>query len=242
MSKLEIAGFGADRLRFGPWRGDPEVAQVVPSPSHVPSRQAVDGCVAELARLGYRGALTSALSAPEQVPFFEAGFGVHERLHLLRHHLAPLPPLTPPPPGTRLRRGSWFDRRQVLAVDGASFDPFWRFDERGLDEARAATPSSRLRVAVDRSVVGYAVTGRAGRVGYLQRLAVLPGHQGRGLGTALVVDALGWARRRGVESVLVNTQEGNDAALALYLRLGFELEPTGLAVLERSLAGRSGPA
>jgi ribosomal protein S18 acetylase RimI-like enzyme len=236
MSKLEIVRYGADRLRFGPWRGDPHVAQVVPSPSHVPSRAAVDGCLVELARLGYRGALTSALAEAEQAPFFEAGFVVHERLHLLRHRLGRLPEVPPLPRHTRLRRGLRLDRRRVLEVDGAAFDAFWRFDHRGLDEARSATPSSRFRVIVEGSVVGYAVTGRAGRLGYLQRLAVLPDRQGRGLGTALVVDALGWARRHGATAVLVNTQEANQGALSLYEHLGFEHEPTGLAVLERSLA------
>ena len=35
-----------------------------------------------------------------------------------------------------------------------------------------------------------AITGRDTRQGFLQRLAVAPEHQGQGLGTALVLDAL----------------------------------------------------
>jgi ribosomal protein S18 acetylase RimI-like enzyme len=50
-----------------------------------------------------------------------------------------------------------------------------------------------------------------------------------------VLDGLQWMRRRGVERVVVNTQESNERALQLYLRLGFEDQPGGLAVLERSL-------
>ena len=45
-------------------------------------------------------------------------------------------------------------------------------------------------------VVAYAITGRAGDIGYLQRLAVDPDHHHRGIGSALVLDSLGWARRR----------------------------------------------
>ena len=80
--------------------------------------------------------------------------------------------------------------------------------------------------AADRSVVGYAVTGRAGTRGYLQRLAVAPATtNGRGIGTALVVDGLRWLRRWGAKEVLVNTQEANEAAVQLYEPLGFELRP-----------------
>jgi len=89
---------------------------------------------------------------------------------------------------------------------------------------------------VDHRVVGYCVTGRAGRRGYLQRLAVRPSQQGRGLGQALVADSLQWLKRRGVSSVVVNTQVENERALALYLAMGFRLQPSGLEVLGRALA------
>jgi ribosomal protein S18 acetylase RimI-like enzyme len=42
-------------------------------------------------------------------------------------------------------------------------------------------------------------------------------------------------RRRGVERVVVNTQERNEPALALYESMGFRLQPRGLAVLGREL-------
>src|SRR5206468_1358207 len=125
--------------------------------------------------------------------------------------------------------------------DARAFDHFWRFDRAGLADARRATPSSRYRVAEGglhggrSGVVGYAITGRAGDVGYLQRLAVDPDHHHRGIGSALVSDSLWWARRRGASVVLVNTQETNVAAQALYRHLGFDYEEHGLAVLERSL-------
>jgi ribosomal protein S18 acetylase RimI-like enzyme len=51
------------------------------------------------------------------------------------------------------------------------------------------------------------------------------------------MDGLLWARRRGAGSVLVNTQESNDAAVRLYERMGFVREANGLAVLEHPLAG-----
>ena len=55
-----------------------------------------------------------------------------------------------------------------------------------------------------------------------------------------MVDALNWAQRRGATSMLVNTQETNTGALALYEHLGFVREADGLDVLELPLTG-NGP-
>ncbi len=85
-------------------------------------------------------------------------------------------------------------------------------------------------------MVGYAVTGRAGPRGYLQRLAVEPAVSGRGFGTLLVDDALEWLSARSVHTVMVNTQETNARALELYRRIGFVSEPEGLVVLRWSAA------
>ena len=99
-----------------------------------------------------------------------------------------------------------------------------------------APPPRRSRGFVPRAVTGYCITGRSGPHGYLQRLAVARSHRRRGLGTALVADALWWLRRGGAVGAQVNTQIGNERAVALYRRCGFALEPARLAVLNRSLA------
>lgn len=223
-----------DRLRIGPWRGDPAVALVSPLPGSTPSPMAVARAVVEVTGQGYRSILTPALSWPEQEVFLEQGFGVHERLHLLGHDLRHRP--EPRAEGVRLRRAHRTDVRAVLVLDGLAFDSFWRFDRTGLDDARRATPRARFTVAeIDDRIVGYHVTGMAGRLGYLQRLAVHPEFHRHGIGTAMVGDALDWCTRRHGTSVLVNTQETNLGALRLYHRLGFVDEPTGLAVLELDL-------
>ncbi len=84
-------------------------------------------------------------------------------------------------------------------------------------------------------IVGYAVCGRAGHRGYVQRLAVTPRCQGRGVGAALLADGLRWLRRWGARDALVNTQEDNRRSLRLYQRTGFVLQADGLSVLELSL-------
>ena len=226
-------------LRIAPWRGDATTAYVTPARGRA-SPTAIARCLEELDGGGFESALTAALAAPEQAPFLAAGFAVRERLHLLTRRIDELPDVPAAP--AVLRRGRLEHRADVLAVDAAAFPPFWRLDSSGLDDALAATPASRLRVALDQSrhaVVGYAVTGRAGHRGYLQRLAVDPHLHQRGIGGALVLDGLRWLRRWGAREVLVNTQEGNDAAVRLYLRLGFRLQAEGLAVLQRPLGGNA---
>ncbi len=230
-SKFDIVQWGPDRLRIGPWRGDHEVAFVAPVVGRATTADTVERCLEVLAGRGYQSVITAALTSSEQQAFLDLHFEVRERLHLLRHDLTALPDRS----DHRLRRALPFDHAAVLAVDQRAFDTFWRFDRDGLTDARRATPSSRFRVAAEHGVIGYAITGRAGAAGYLQRLAVDPDHHHRGVGTALVGDALWWAKRHGVRAMLVNTQQANLAALTLYEKLGFAPEEHGLAVLERSL-------
>jgi len=234
MAVDEIVRWGGDRLRIGRWQGEGDIAHVAPVPGSPPSPDAVNATSVALAGRGFRRVITSALTPPEQSPFLAAGFEVHEQLHLLAHDLRHLPEA---PAGVGLRRARRGDVDRVLDIDHRAFRPFWRLDQDGLRDALRATPSSRFRVATDRLPVGYAVSGRAGPAGYLQRLAVDPDEQGRGLGTALVLDGLDWMRRRGARRALVNTQLDNENALQLYLHLGFAAEPHRLAVLRRELSG-----
>jgi ribosomal protein S18 acetylase RimI-like enzyme len=186
---------------------------------------------------GYTEAITAALAASEASAFLAAGFTVREHLHLLARDLEGLTDPRTVAPGITMRRARKSDRASALAVDARSFDPFWRLDPGGLDDAIAATPSSRFRVVDDgQDVIGYAVSGRAGSRGFLQRLAVDPDRRDRGLGSALVLDGLRWMKRRGAARAMVNTQEHNTGALRLYERLGFQLQPGGLAVLHSYLA------
>jgi ribosomal protein S18 acetylase RimI-like enzyme len=220
--------------RIAPWRHDADVAHLTVSADTPASPSDIERCLAGLRACGYDAVVTSALSAADAVPFVDAGFAVRERLHLLAHDLDDLPLCTSP-----TRRARQSDRGAVLALDAHAFDGFWRIDGDGLTDAVRATPATRFRVTTgrpaEREVSGYAVTGRAGRRGYLQRLAVHPAARNCGLGRALVADALGWLRRRGSARALVNTQLDNTAAHALYKSCGFRRLPVGLCVLGRTL-------
>ena len=234
-ASLQVIRWGSERARATPWRGDGRVAHLAPAAGSGPlSGSFVRVCTERLAAQGYTRVVTAALAQAEQAGFRSVGFTVEQHLHLLAHDLSDLP-VTRPAAGVRLRRAVDDDLDAVVTADNQAFDPFWSMDPPGIDEALTATPRSRYRVAVNGSVVGYAITGRAGGRGYLQRLAVAPAHQGQGTGRALVIDGLRWLRRWRADQCLVNTQVGNDPALGLYTDLGFRAQPEGLSVLALAL-------
>ncbi len=220
-------------LRISPWPNDEladVAAQLAPVPgAALPTAARIRAIARRLADDGYEQAITVALSPAEQEPFRDAAFALQERLHLLVHNLSEMPPRVGPKP-RRSRREDW---PAIEQTDVASFSEFWRLSRRGLRQAMTATPVRRMRVigGENDQVVAYALTGRAGPTGYLQRLAVRPEHQGEGFGRALAVDCLHWLRRHRATRVLVNTQITNERAFNLYLSLGFTPDPRGLAVL-----------
>jgi GNAT superfamily N-acetyltransferase len=236
LASADVIRWGRERARTGRWRGDAEVAFINPMPdAPLPSAEFLRRCLDTLAARGYQRVVTGALSPIEQAGFLAAGFGVEQRLHLLGIDLtAELPPIPPGYPVRRVRRSRRVD---VLAVDRAAFPPFWQFDDAGLSDALQATPAVRFRAAMGsgNAMAGYAICGRSGRRGFVQRLAVSPAYQRSGTGRRLLLDGLDWLRRRGVQRAAVNTQVGNDAALSLYTRVGFKEDPSGLSVLSAGL-------
>lgn len=231
-----VIRWGKESARAAPWRADGAVALLVPVPD-VPalSVEFVSRCLQQLAFQGYERVVTGALSPHEQPGFLEAGFVVHERLHLLLLDLSRGAP--PVPAGPSLHRAGPRRRRQLLSVDASAFSPFWRLDITGLNEALHATTYHRLRVVLGerREVCAYGIFGSAGTRGFVQRLAVAPEAQRRGIGRRLLFDGLNWLATRGARTVAVNTQEGNTGALALYRSAGFREDPAGLTVLTATL-------
>lgn len=223
-------------MRAGIWRGDERIAYLAPLADALPpSVPFVRRCLGELSAQGFSSVVTAALTPTEAPAFIAVGFEEHDRLRLLIHDLGDLPAVPAGPRVDRVRGHQW---TEVLAVDRASFPPFWRLDEVGLRQAVAATPTARFRIVTSgdsADVAGYAITGRAGHEGYVQRLAVRPQDQGQGLGRRLALDGLHWLRRRRARRAVVNTQTGNDVALSFYRHLGFRFAPSDLVVFRRDL-------
>ena len=241
MTTSEFLRIGPDRLLLNRWHDDRGTVVVAPVGLRGPlDPLALDEATAALEHQGVRRVLTTALSETDQQAFLAAGFDVHEELRLLRHGLEQIPET----PKFRLRRGHGRqDLLDAVAVDRVAFGSAAHLDVPGLRGARSATPASRFRVFCGRGPGAhrpdaYAVCGLSVGSGYVQRLAVAPDARRRGVGAALVADGLRWFTRRRANHAMVNTQVGNDAALALYLRMGFVPLPTSLAVLARDLGPR----
>ena len=208
------------------------------TPGSAVSDAAVTASIESAEAQGYLRIRTSALSHIEAEPFLRAGFQLTQQLALLSRPIQPR--LSERNGSIALQRARRRDRTSVLAVDHAAFEPFWQLDPVGLHEALRATPFHRFRVArkdSESALAGYAISGRSGPTGYLQRLAISPSQQGQGAGTALVIDGLLWMARWGATQAWVNTPQHNTSALRLYERLGFEPIPPGLQVLELEIGG-----
>lgn len=107
--------------------------------------------------------------------------------------------------------------RVIVARDGSSV---------------AADAARRARAAFEEPTVRFAVVGsapdgfaltitRADGVALLSRVCVDPSVTSRGIGAALVADAVESARNAGFKSIELDVRETNVRAIALYERAGF---------------------
>ncbi|MDP8959592.1 MAG: GNAT family N-acetyltransferase [Actinomycetota bacterium] len=176
------------------------------------------------------------LSDPGRGPWSDVGYQPFLLLDLYRRRLS----ADLPEPEQEVKLGSPDDWGAALAVDQAAFRGLWRIDRAGLDEALRSTPRSALLLSPGpgNQVAGFAVVGSSGSLAYLQRMAVRPESQGRGVGRSLVRAALRWSRAAGSRAVFLNTQPDNTAAGRLYRSEGFVVLPDPLHVLRATRATR----
>lgn len=226
---------GADSVaRVRPWSFQPTTANLVMVQQRVPPTTAdLEQWCTVVAGAGYRRVRTNAIGDTMRARVEAAGFETVQELTLLEY-VAP--------------RGVALSKRATVRlspdhhtaasiVDRRAFGIDWALDEATIADVRRATPRHRARRidGDDGALAGYAISGRDQRQGFIQRLAVDPDQQRTGVGIALVLDALHWLAFWHVNRVLVNTAVDNEAALALYRRVGFRPLTERLRVFERAL-------
>lgn len=111
------------------------------------------------------------------------------------------------------------DIPELLGVDAACFEPFWRYDERHL---RRFCETGRMAIAERRGeAVGYTLCTVDGDDGLLGRLCVTPEHRRAHVGTSLLAEAVRYVGDQGGTRVTLSTQVDNVPSQALYRSASF---------------------
>jgi len=142
-----------------------------------------------------------------------------------------------------MRRATVTDLERILEIERLSFPAPWPRDYL----AQHLGDDGFMVIEHEARVVGYTVigvkipsflarlerrtrallTGKEAEelppVGHILNIAVDPAFRGRGLGKRLLEYALEYCRGLGAERVELEVRTGNDAAIALYQKYGFEI-------------------
>ena len=179
---------------------------------------------------GYDALLSPPVPEADTAPYEAAGMHVIETASSWWRPLARRPvPVAAGPPGMTVRVGGLADIPAVAAADGACFEPFWRYDLRHLERL---VGTQRLTVAESGDdIVGYTLSTVDRGHAQLGRLGVVPTWRHKGVGRALLDDAMRAARARGAVRLTLCTQVDNAAARALYGSAGFEESDVRFAFL-----------
>jgi ribosomal protein S18 acetylase RimI-like enzyme len=185
-------------------------------------RVLVVGAARECFKEGAEKMISKLLTEYEAAEFRQWGFEKACRIILLEKRLTSQPATPAEPAGIRLSRFKKSMLKKVLQVDAESFDDFWKLDDRTLEAIAESCRRNVFLVATRGSdVIGYAIAGANGPLGYLQRLGVHRDYQGHGIGRFLACIVLKTLYFMGANVVMVNTQEENLVAMELYKSLGF---------------------
>lgn len=135
----------------------------------------------------------------------------------------------------RFRGASADDLDAVAGLDARAFGDPWRYAPATL--ARELSMASVARVALDGDrVIGYATAVVREGGGHINRIAVDPEAQGRGVGKALLADINGQLDLMGANRITLNTQRSNVISQRLYRSSGFKIVGPPLRVYHRPLA------
>jgi len=178
--------------------------------------------------------IVAALATTRWLPplLYQNGFSYVTDVVFLERSLKPLPPM--PELNVNIRPMLYEDLPQLTRLDHRAFAPIWRHSLDALQRAfRQAAHATVLES--DDALLGYQISTASLLGAHLARVAVDPDWHGRGLGTAIIADAMRTLHQQGFSSLSVNTQVDNLPSQRLYQRLGFHRTGTRYPVLMQRL-------
>ena len=125
----------------------------------------------------------------------------------------------------------------VICFEGVSIDhniekAFGQFSETDwkarkaahMDDDAVANPEGIFVWEEEGSLIGYITTRifRDALIGQIPNISVLPGHQGKGIGKALMKTALDYFEEQGMKVAKIETLDQNDIGQGFYPRAGFK--------------------
>ncbi|WIG60045.1 MAG: hypothetical protein OJF49_002793 [Ktedonobacterales bacterium] len=165
-----------------------------------------------------------------RAPLEACGFGLVTLLRSYDKDDTALPNTTGANERVRVRPFTPADIEGVLAVEQQCFDQLWRHDAASFLDVAASYPYFVV-AEDDQGIAGYQFNTLDATTGYLVRIAVHPRAAGQGIGARLMTEAIAYFRQERVWRILLNTEERNTRARALYERFGFHLvEPRGFVL------------
>jgi ribosomal protein S18 acetylase RimI-like enzyme len=112
---------------------------------------------------------------------------------------------------------------EVWNAAGLPFKPLGRDSQAEVVRQMALDPEMWLGCFIEGKLVGVVIGSYDSRKGWLNRLAVVPEHQGKGCARALVREMEKRLRTRELGIFAVLIEDGHDASLALFTKAGYEI-------------------
>lgn len=114
------------------------------------------------------------------------------------------------------------DIEAVAAIDLQAFEPIWQNSLAQVGESFEQAAIATVAELGD-EVVGYQISTLNLFTAHLARLAVKPGYQNQNIGKNILYDLFRRCKEERLWQITVNTQNTNQASLALYQGIGFRL-------------------
>ena len=114
------------------------------------------------------------------------------------------------------------DLADILELEQEGFDTSEQWSESAWAE-ELASPDRHVLARLDRDarIIGVATFSYVEDMADLHRVIVRPDARGQGIGASLVRAGIDWAGAVGARRMLLEVRPDNEAAVALYRRLGF---------------------